>query len=229
MEVPNLIRTVLLVLRHIKNIHDFRMEHPSNGNGIDAVIRRNPADGTVSIEGKITGLQGQPITIAWSAAAPVTRGISFAGSGQPYPNREIAFENTPNKGSIESTDGSFNLSLSGIPAGYYTGLGSVYVPPMVEFNCIAKKGTTTFQTSLWINDTAVPYRWLNGGPATLRPELDEPGTTGRSMYYFGREQMPLFVNQEAQLRAKGYPGDMVGRGWPESDDAKPWTRVPPPS
>lgn len=205
------------------------MEHPSNGKGIDAVIRRNPTDGTVSIEGRITGLLGQPIVIAWSAAAPVTRGIGFAGSGQPYPNREIAFENTPNKGVVESQDGSFSISLQGIPAGYYTGLGSVFVPPMIEFNCKAKNGHSTFQTSLWVNDTAVPYRWLNGSPATLRPVADEPDSTGRSMYYFGREQMPLFVNQEAQLRAKGYPGDMTARGWPEADDAKPWTRVPPPA
>ena len=205
------------------------MEHPSQGNGIDAVIRRNPTDGTVSIEGTVTGLQGQPIVISWIAAAPVTRGIGFAGSGQPYPNREIAFENTPNKGSLESMDGRFSINLRGIPAGYYTGLGATFVPPLVEFVCKAKLGNATLKTSLWINDNAVPYRWLNGGPATLRPEADVPDSTGRSMYYFGREQMPLFVNQESQLRAKGYPGDMTARGWPENDDAKPWTRVPPPA
>ena len=205
------------------------MEHPSQGNGIDAVIRRNPTDGTVSIDGRISGLASQPMTIMWLAAAPVTRGIGFAGSGQPYPNREIAFENTPNKGVIESQTGEFSLTLSGIPAGYYTGLGSVFVPPMVEFTCAEKKGQKVFKTSLWVNDTAVPYRWLNGSPATLRPVEDTPDNAGRSMYYFGREQMPLFVNQEAQLRAKGYPGDMTGRGWPEGDDSQPWARVPPPA
>lgn len=205
------------------------MEHPSHGKGIDAVIRRNPTDGTVTVEGRLTEPFGQPVTIQWSAAAPVTRGIGFAGAGQPYPNREIAFENTPNKGTIESQDGAFSLTLSSIPAGYYTGLGSVFVPPMIEFACKTKTSTSVFQTSLWINDTAVPYRWLNGAPATLRPETDSSDSTGRSMYYFGREQMPLFVNQEAQLRAKGYPGDMTARGWPESDDQKPWARVPPPA
>jgi len=225
MAVPSRIPTVL---REHKIIDVFRMEHPSDGNGINAVIRRNPTDGTVSVQGRVTGLAGEPMTIRWMAAAPVTRGLSFAGSGQPYPNREIAFENTPNKGSIESLDGSFHIDLPGIPAGYYSGLGSVFVPPMVEFFCKSKSGKV-LQTSLWINDTAAPYRWLNGGPATMRPELDVPDSTGRSMYYFGREQMPLFVNQEAQLRAKGYPGDMTARGWPEADDAKPWTRVPPPA
>jgi hypothetical protein len=165
--------------------------------------------------------------IQWKAAAPVTRGIGFAGSGQPYPNREIAFENSPNSGVVDSSDGSFEIALKGIPAGYYTGLGGTYVPPMVEFNCKSSSGV--WQTSLWVNDTAAPYRWLNGAPASLRPELDTPESTGRSMYYFGREAMPLFNNQEAQLRAKGYPGDMTGRGWPEAEDARPWLRVPPPA
>ena len=203
------------------------MEHPSNGNGINGIIRRNPTEGTVSISGRVTGITG-PMKIQWKAAAPVTRGIGFAGSGQPYPNREIAFENSPNSGVLDSSDGSFEIALKGIPAGYYTGLGGTYVPPMVEFMC-RNSGGGIWQTSLWVNDTAAPYRWLNGAPAPLRPELDTPDSTGRSMYYFGREAMPLFTNQEAQLRAKGYPGDMTGRGWPEAEDARPWLRVPPPA
>ena len=204
------------------------MEHPSSGSGVEAVIRRNPSDGSVTVTGRITGLGSLTQTIHWKAAAPTTRGISFAGSGQPYPNKEIAYENTPHQGVVESPDGSFTIQLKGIPAGYYTGLGSIYVPPIVEFNSVAKGGKT-FQSTLWINDTAAPFRWISGAPATMRPEIDTPDSTGRAMYYFGREQMHLFDNQEAQLRARAYPGDMTGRGWPEADDAKPWARVPPPS
>jgi hypothetical protein len=204
------------------------MEHPSNGNGVEAVIKRNPGDGSVTVTGRISGLGSEPQTIEWRAAAPTTRGISFSGSGQPYPNKEIAYENTPNQGIVNSPDGSFTIQLKGIPAGYYSGLGSVYVPPLVEFVSKTKNGKI-FQSTLWINDTAAPYRWINGAPSTLRPEIDTPDSTGRSMYYFGREQLPLFDNQEALLRARGYPGDMTGRGWPEPDDAKPWSRVPPPS
>ena len=84
------------------------MEHPSTGNGIQGVIRRDPTDGSVSVSGKVTGIPG-PMTISWIGAAPVTRGIGFAGSGQPYPNREIALENSPNQGGIESSDGSFQI------------------------------------------------------------------------------------------------------------------------
>lgn len=204
------------------------MEHPSSGNGVEAVVRRNPSDGSVVVTGRITGLGSIAQQIVWKAAAPVTRGIGFAGAGQPYPNREIAFENTPNQGTLQSVDGSFTLQLKGIPSGYYSGLGSIYVPPMIEFASSAK-GNLSLHTTLWVNDTAAPYRWLNGSPSTLRPEINSEDSTGRAMYYFGREQMPLFDNQEAQLRAKGYPSDMTGRGWPESDDSKPWARVPPPA
>lgn len=204
------------------------MEHPSTGNGVDAVVRRNPSDGTVSVTGKITGLGVEAQKITWSAAAPVTRGLGFNGAGMPYPNKEIAYENTPHSGVVHSVDGSFSIQLKDIPAGYYSGLGSIYVPPLITFDSVTKSGKR-FQSTLWINDTAAPYRWISGAPSTMKPETDSADSTGRAMYYLGRESLPLFENQEAQLRARGYPGDMTARGWPEADDAKPWARVPPPA
>ena len=204
------------------------MEHTSNGNGITAVVRRNPSDGTVTVVGKVLGLGPIAQLITWQAAAPVTRGIGFAGSGQPYPNREIAFEGTPHRGTVSSIDGSFTIILKDIPAGYYSGLGSIYVPPSLEVVSRSKDGRSFF-TNLWINDTAAPYRWLAGAPATLRPEAADPESTGRAMYYLGREQLPLFKNQEAILRARGYPSDMTARGWPDAEDAHPWATTPSPA
>jgi hypothetical protein len=204
------------------------MEHPSIGSGVEGVIRRNPSDGTVSIAGRVTGLGNAQQKILWMAAAPTTRGIGFMGSGQPYPNRDIALEGTPNRGTVDSPDGSFNIVLAGIPAGYYSGLGSTYVPPLVEFVSSTRDGKR-LHASLWINDTAAPYRWGSGAPATLRPEVADPKATGRAMYYVGRDTMPLFDNQEAQLRAKGYPAENTGRGWPTGEDAHPWDHVVPPA
>jgi hypothetical protein len=204
------------------------MEHPSTGTGVEGVVRRNPSDGTVTISGRVTGLGSAPQKIIWIAAAPVTRGIGFMGSGQPYPNRDIALSNTPNRGSLESPDGSFSISLVGIPAGYYSELGSTYVPPLVEFLSTTRDGKR-LHTSLWINDTAAPYRWGSGAPAPLRPAVLNPESSGRAMYYAGRDTMPLFDNQEAQLRAKAYPCENTGRGWPSAEDAKPWAHVPPPA
>ncbi len=206
------------------------MEHSSKGTNVEAVVRRNPSDGTVSVTGRFIGLGASPQRIEWKAAAPVTRGIGFAGSGQPYPNKQIAFENTPNQGVVDSIDGSFQFQMKDIPAGYYSGLGATYIPPIVEFESTST-ATPIKKASgiLWINDTAAPYRWLNGAPATLRPNENTPDSTGRSMYYFGRENLPLFENQEALLRARAYPSDMSARGWPEPDDAKPWLYTPAPA
>jgi hypothetical protein len=204
------------------------MERIVTGQGIDAVVRRNPADGTVTLEGRISALGAQPMTIEWRAAAPVTRGISFAGSGQPYPNKEIAYEGSPNSGSTKSMNGSFNIKLKDIPAGYYSRLGSIYVPPMVEFHA-TNMGGTRFATALRIADTAAPYRWISGAPATMRPDVNTEESTGRAMYYFGREELPIFTIQEAQLSARAYPGDMTGRGIPDAEDARPWTYIPAPA
>lgn len=203
------------------------MEHPSHGDGVDGIVVRN-ADGSVTVTGRVSALGIQPQTIKWFAAAPATRGIGFAGSGMPYPNREIALADTPHHGELTSADGSFKLRLRGIPAGYFSGLGSVYVPPVIEFLAAGKDGKKA-HVSLWINDTAVPYRWISGAPATLRPAVPESGAMGRAMFYSGREALPLFNNQEAALRARAYPSETTARGWPTSDDAAPWTNVVAPA
>ena len=203
------------------------MEHTSSGDGVEGVVRRN-TNNTITVTGRIKGLHSEPQTIQWRAANPPTRGIGFNGSGYPYPNQDIAYENTPNQGTVESTDGSFSIQLTGIPSGYFSGLGSIYVPPLLEFFSKSQSGKTLHST-LWINDTAAPYRWTSGGPATMRPERDTEDSTGRAMYYYGREQLPLFDNQEAQLRAKGYPAEMTDRGWPSAEDAQPWKKIPSPA
>ena len=81
------------------------MEHRVEGHGVIATARRDPVTGNVTVSGRITLFNQMPQSIEWVAAAPVTRGISFSGSGQPYPNRHIAMEGTPNKGNLESRDG----------------------------------------------------------------------------------------------------------------------------
>ena len=43
------------------------------------------------------------------------------------------------------------------------------------------------------------------------------------MYYFGREELGLFQNQEAQLRFKGYPSLQAAEQLPDNVDADPWT------
>ena len=131
------------------------MEHPSHGKGVEGVVRRNPANGKVTIQGRVTGLGPQPQTIHWLAAAPVTRGIGFAGSGAPYPNRDIAFENTPHKGVIESTDGTIigtgaNAQyISYLLGGGAFAVGTVAGVNDLEIERTAATGNGAGHTALW--------------------------------------------------------------------------------
>ena len=85
--------------------------------------------------------------IKYWAAAPNTCTYSVVGSGLPFPNEEVAYENTPNKGEIKpNRNGEFEILLK-YPAGYYIGQGEVYVPPHVNIKICdpdsSKEGTLT--------------------------------------------------------------------------------------
>jgi hypothetical protein len=204
------------------------MERRVEGAGVEATVRRE-ADGRVRIQGRILALGTTPQSIAWSAAAPPSRGIGFAGAAQPYPNRDIALSRTPNRGTLDSPDGTFVIELVGMPAGYYTSLGTVYVPPVLELASRTKSDGAVWHGMLQLDETAAPFRWIAGAPATLKPAAAEPDATGRAMYYFGREQLPHFPNQEALLRARAYPTEAAARGWSDAVDASPWATTPAPS
>lgn len=193
-----------------------------NGNGITATIQSDPT-GRVQITGRVLAVEPQSMKIEWRAAAPATRGIGFAGSAQPYPNRHIAFDHTPNIGETTSRDGSFTIELSGMPAGYYTGLGAMYVPPVVEFYVTPDYSKQTFKLLLAIATVAAPYRWTGGAPPTLLPTPNTAESTGRAMFYAGNSigHGPIFPTQEAALRARAYPAA-------ESHEATPWATIPAP-
>ena len=51
--------------------------------------------------------------IKYWAAAPNTCTYSIAGSGLPFPNEEVAYENTPNKGEVKpDRNGNFEILLN---------------------------------------------------------------------------------------------------------------------
>lgn len=89
-------------------------------------------NGNFKIKGNATGISKGTILKYW-AAAPNYCSYSVVGTGLPFPNAEIAYENTPNKGEIIlDTNGSFEIYLK-YPNGYYESQGEVYVPPHINF------------------------------------------------------------------------------------------------
>lgn len=194
------------------------------GDMVEAAVRRDTR-GAITVQGRIRKFQGQKQTIRWISPQKPTRGIGFNGSGLPFANSLQAFDNTPYTGVIESDDGSFSLQMDDLPNAYYTGLGSTYVPPVLMLETVCREGN--FRTHVFLSPIAVPFRWTAGSPPGERvaPSSDD---MGRAMYYNGRENIGLFDNQEALLRAKGYPA-AASQGLPDRVDMYPWLNTPAPA
>jgi hypothetical protein len=202
-------------------------QRSSKGNGVEATIMRNEA-GNILIMGHLSAFPGSQQKIRYIAPKGIHRGMSFAGSGLPYHNADQAFEGTENKGSVESTDGSFTIELPTFPSAYYTGLGSTYVPPVLMLESSRVGSDQVFKTHLFLSPEGVPYRWIAGSPPGPRP-APAGGEVGRAMFYGGREELPLFQNQEMLCRYKGFPSDETAFALPGRMDANPWDNTPSPA
>ena len=89
----------------------------------------NEGSGDILVSGKVQSKSESPLITYW-AANPPDRRQSFSGSGLPFPNGEVAFQNTPNKGAVKVVNGEFKFRIK-YPNSYYAGLGTLYVPPFV--------------------------------------------------------------------------------------------------
>ena len=128
------------------------------------------------------------------AAAPPTYGTSFSGSGMPYPSPEVAYDRTPNKGVVNVSNGQFTINMK-YPNAYYTGLGSLYIPPHINFK-ICEPGKDDMYFSVQIDD-GVPFRMLTyPAPPTKKPRVSP-------MFYSESEKGAR--TQESILRVSAYP------------------------
>ena len=197
-----------------------------SGDGVQAEVTRD-SSGRVYVKGMLTKYAGARQIIRWIAPQKPTRGIGFNGSGLPYHDADQAFEGTPNRGEIDSPNGSFSIAMETLPNAYYTGLGSTYVPPVVilETNVMGEEETKNYRAHVFLSPIGIPFRWISGSPPGPRvePRQDE---VGRAMFYNGREDLGLFQNQEALLRYRGYPADEVYNQLPDTIDKYPWVNTP---
>ncbi len=60
----------------------------------------------------------------------IDRRLAYSGSGLPYPNEEIAFENTPTKGLIKR--GNFSITFD-YPGGHYEFCSAKLIKPYIKF------------------------------------------------------------------------------------------------
>lgn len=129
--------------------------------------------------------------IYWAANSPNYR-QSYSGSALPFPSREIAYENTQNKGIVPiNKDGSFSFSFD-IPNAYYESLGTVMINPHINLQ---------FSTDSAIGQV---HSIVVGEPIPFRT-LTYPNSRQSSTFY---ERYPVCNKARTQneiLQACSYP------------------------
>lgn len=89
---------------------------------------------------EIKGYSSGGTTISYRAAKPGDRRASFSGSMLPFPSEEFAFQDTPNKGTVQTdVSGMFVIRLL-YPNSYYDRRGNI-VHPYVELHDVASGRT----------------------------------------------------------------------------------------
>jgi hypothetical protein len=149
--------------------------------------------GDLVIQGKLKNVSPMTKLFFW-AAAPPTYGTSFSGSGMPYNDPLTAYDRTPNKGIIDVQNGNFTINMK-YPNAYYIGLGSVYIPPHINFK-VSDTGKDDTYFTVQIDD-GIPFRMLTyPAPPTKKPRTS-------AMFYYEPEKGAR--SQEEILRASAYP------------------------
>ena len=158
----------------------------------EAVI--DSGSGEFTVDGSTDAPDGS-IVIFW-AANPPNYNTSFSGSGLPYPNPDVAFDNTPNQGATKVKNGSFKFKIR-YPSSFYAGLGSLYLPPQVYYKVCQGEDNESKVHVIKIGE-GIPFRSLTYAPPPTTAPRRSP------MFYSGGWKLPVRT-QEQILRDSAYP------------------------
>lgn len=129
--------------------------------------------------------------VSYLAAQPPDYIQSYTGSAMPFPDAEIAFQETKNKDSFKPTSSTFDLTLR-TPNSYYSHLGSRIIPPHVIF---------TVETNGIVEKEVIEL----GEIAPFRTLSYQSVPAARiSPSFYDRSTMKLGRSQEEILRSSGY-------------------------
>ena len=156
-------------------------------------------DGEFVVKGSVNSIAVNPTVIFW-AANPPTYTQSYTGSGLPYPNADIAYENTPNRGAVLAQGGQFEFRVR-YPNSYSMGLGSVLVEPCVHIK-VCENGKSGEVETIKLGN-GIPFRSL-----TYPPIQKDTAPRKNPMFYSGRQNLPMRT-QEQILRDSCFPEENV--------------------
>ena len=95
----------------------------------------------------------------WASNSPDTR-ASFSGSGLPFPNETIAYQNTKNQGTYELINRNFSLNMIK-PNSYYTNQGKILVKPHINIMFMTGDNKSLGKVYKVDIEDYIPYRTLS--------------------------------------------------------------------
>ena len=130
---------------------------------------KNVNNNSYLVSGNVSSILGNKF-IKFFAANPPTYNSTFTGSGLPYPSEDVAFENTPNTGTIKVENGKFTFSIR-YPNSYYMNMGNIYIPPCVKIVLIDDKNTHLSEVMTINLGEGIPFRTLVSPEKRTGPEF----------------------------------------------------------
>jgi len=152
----------------------------------------NEGEGEYLVKGKLKGVGNK--TILFWAPNPPTYNSSYTGSGIPYANADMAYDNTPNRGMVKTTNGKFEFKVK-YPNSYYIGLGTLTVEPCCHIKICGDKSEKIHTIKL---GNGIPFRMLT------YPPLTDEKPRKNTLFYKETYEGPLRT-QEKILRDSTYP------------------------
>lgn len=153
----------------------------------------NEGSGNILIKGTVESNEENPNVIFW-APNPPGRSASYSGSGLPFANAMMAYENTKNKGMVKAINKEFSFRIR-YPNSYYALLGTLYVPPVVNIKVCDSLNQNKYET-IKIDD-GIPYRLLTHPSPPSKNDYNSP------LFYYEEEKE--IRSQEQILRDSAYP------------------------
>lgn len=145
----------------------------------------------------------------WAANRP-NYGISFAGSGLPFPNEHIAFQDTDNAGVADVKNGAFSFNIH-YPNSYYVQMGKKYVPPQVKIQFCSKNNVNLTGVHVITLGNGIPFRSLT---------WPRKRNWNKGSMFFCNNNLPVRT-QEQILKDSAYP--CVNK-----EPSNFWGTMPPP-
>ena len=159
------------------------------------VVNTNNDEGEYTVKGVVTASNNARL-VYWASNPPDYR-ASFSGSGLPFPNPEMAYDETPNKGSVAIVNGQFAFKVR-FPNSYYTHLGTIYNEPHV-FVKVCEPGNIESEVKKINLNNGVPFRMMTYPNITNKTQpRTQPG-------FYDDPNKRSLRNQEQILYSRAYP------------------------